>query len=62
LSIDNAALQLSVAVQTYTIALFGPTEPASVLPINEKFLAIKSTTSKTRDILPEKVLEKIWGG
>ncbi|MHC5829111.1 MAG: glycosyltransferase family 9 protein, partial [Nostoc sp.] len=28
LSTDSAALQLSVAVQTYTIALFGPTNPA----------------------------------
>jgi ADP-heptose:LPS heptosyltransferase len=62
LSIDNGALQLSVAVQTYTIALFGPTDPAKVLPKNEKFLAIKSTTGKTQDILPEKVLAKIWGG
>jgi ADP-heptose:LPS heptosyltransferase len=62
LSIDNGALQLSVAVQTYTIALFGPTDPAKVLPKNEKFLAIKSTTGKTEDILPEKVLAKIWGG
>ncbi len=62
LSTDSAALQLSVAVQTYTIALFGPTEPAKLLPKNDKFLAIKSPTGKTADISPNAVLEKVWGG
>jgi ADP-heptose:LPS heptosyltransferase len=62
LSTDSAALQLSVAVQTYTIALFGPTDPAKLLPKNDKFLAIKSPTGKTVDISPNDVLEKIWGG
>ncbi|MFN6559565.1 MAG: glycosyltransferase family 9 protein [Nostoc sp. ChiSLP01] len=62
LSTDSAALQLSVAVQTYTIALFGPTDPAKLLPKNDKFLAIKSPTGKTADISPKTVLEKIWGG
>ncbi|MBD2514855.1 glycosyltransferase family 9 protein [Nostoc sp. FACHB-973] len=62
LSTDSAALQLSVAVQTYTIALFGPTDPAKSLPKNDKFLAIKSPTGKTADISPNAVLEKIWGG
>ncbi|RCJ22639.1 glycosyltransferase [Nostoc sp. ATCC 43529] len=62
LSTDSAALQLSVAVQTYTIALLGPTEPAKLLPKNDKFLAIKSPTGKTADISPNAVLEKVWGG
>ncbi|MGF2035526.1 MAG: glycosyltransferase family 9 protein [Nostoc sp. CmiVER01] len=62
LSTDSAALQLSVAVQTYTIALFGPTDPTELLPKNEKFLAIKSPTGKTADVSPNAVLEKIWGG
>ncbi|MBD0385562.1 MAG: glycosyltransferase family 9 protein, partial [Nostoc sp. C3-bin3] len=62
LSTDSAALQLSVAVQTYTIALFGPTDPARLLPKNEKFLAIESPTGQTADISPNTVLEKIWGG
>jgi ADP-heptose:LPS heptosyltransferase len=62
LSTDSAALQLSVAVQTYTIALFGPTDPAKLLPKNDKFLAIKSPTGKTVDISPNDVLEKIWAG
>ncbi|MDF5706238.1 MAG: glycosyltransferase family 9 protein [Nostoc sp. S4] len=62
LSTDSAALQLSVAVQTYTIALLGPTDPAKLLPKNDKFLAIKSPTGKTADISPNAVLEKIWDG
>jgi ADP-heptose:LPS heptosyltransferase len=62
LSTDSPALQLSVAVQTYTIALFGPTDPAKLLPKNDKFLAIASPTGKTADISPNAVLEKIWGG
>lgn len=62
LSTDSAALQLSVAVQTYTIALFGPTDPAKLLPKNDKFLAIESPTGKTADVSPNAVLEKIWAG
>lgn len=59
---DSAPMHLSVAVQTYTIALFGPTEPAKLLPNSDKFLAIKSNTGKMKDISPKLVLEKIWGG
>ncbi|MEH2081719.1 MAG: glycosyltransferase family 9 protein [Nostoc sp.] len=62
LSTDSAALQLSVAVQTYTITVFGPSNPAKLLPKNDKFLAIESLTGKTADISPNTVLEKIWGG
>lgn len=62
LSTDSAALQLSVAVQTYTITLLGQTDPAKLLPKNDKFLAIKSPTGKMADISPNTVLEKIWGG
>lgn len=59
---DSASMQLGVAVQTYTIALFGPTDPAKLLPKSEKFLAIKSSTGDTKDVSPEAVLEKIWRG
>ncbi|OUL34901.1 glycosyltransferase family 9 protein [Nostoc sp. 106C] len=62
LTTNSVALQVSVAVQTYTIALFGATEPAQLLPNSEKFLAIKSPTGKLADISPKVVLEKIWGG
>ncbi|CEJ43261.1 glycosyltransferase family 9 protein [Umezakia ovalisporum] len=62
LSPDDPLLHLSVAVQTYTIALFGPTSPAQLLPRSDKFLAIKSPTGVIADISPDLVLEKIWGG
>lgn len=61
LSTDSVPLQLSVAVQTYTIALFGPTDPTRLLPKSDKFLAIKSSTGKVADIPPKTILEKIWG-
>lgn len=56
---DSAPMHLGVAVQTYTIALFGSTEPAQLLPKNEKFLAIKSPTGKISDISAQAVLEKM---
>ncbi len=59
---DSAPMHLSVAVQTYTVALFGSTDPSKLLPQSEKFLAIKSPTGKMEDISPKVVLEKIWGG
>ncbi|BAY25496.1 family 9 glycosyl transferase [Calothrix sp. NIES-2100] len=62
LTTDSVTLQLSVAVQTYTIALFGATDPAPLLPQSEKFLAIKSSTGALADISPQVVLEKLWGG
>ncbi|MCX7594716.1 MAG: glycosyltransferase family 9 protein [Fischerella sp.] len=59
---DSPAMHLAVAVQTYTIALFGSAEPAKLLPKSDKYLAIKSPTGKIADISPNTVLEKIWGG
>jgi ADP-heptose:LPS heptosyltransferase len=58
---DSAPLYLAVAVQTYTIALFGPTEPQKLLPPSDRFIGIKSPTTKISDISPQVVLEKIWG-
>ena len=59
---DSTPLHLAVAVQTYTIALFGPTEPQKLLPVSDRFLAIKSPSTKISDISPQTVLERIWGG
>ncbi|ARV62225.1 glycosyltransferase [Nostocales cyanobacterium HT-58-2] len=59
---DSAPMHTSVAVQTYTLALFGPTDPAKLLPKSDKFIAIKSPTGKMADISPKIVLEKILGG
>ena len=59
---DSAPMHLAVAVQTYTIALFGPTEPQKLLPASDRFLAIKSPTMKMADISPQAVLERVWCG
>lgn len=59
---DSTPMHLAVAVQTYTIALFGPTEPQKLLPQSDRFIGIKSPTTKVSDISPQAVLDKVWGG
>lgn len=59
---DSAPMHLAVAVQTYTIALFGPTDPAKLLPTGDRYIGIKSPTGNMADISPDMVLEKVWGG
>lgn len=59
---DSAPMHLAVAVQTYTVALFGPTEPKKLLPQSDRFIAIKSPSTKMADISPQAVLERVWGG
>jgi ADP-heptose:LPS heptosyltransferase len=59
---DSAPMHLAVAVQTYTLALFGPTDPRKLLPDSPRFVGIKSLTSKMSDISPNTVMEKVWGG
>lgn len=59
---DSATMQLAVAVQTYTIALFGPTEPRKLLPQSERFLAVKSPTIRMADIPYRAVMERVWSG
>ncbi len=56
----NSSMYLSVAVQTYTIALFGSTKPEEVLPQSDKIIAIESPSGKIADISPKTVLEKIF--
>jgi ADP-heptose:LPS heptosyltransferase len=58
---DSAPMQLAVAVQTYTVALFGPTNPETSLPASDKFIGIKSPTGNITDISPQLVLEKLGG-
>jgi len=59
---DSAPMQLAVAVQTYTLALFGDNEPKKMLPESNRFIGIKSLSGKMADIAPQTVLEKVWGG
>lgn len=59
---DSAPMHLAVAVKTFTMALFGPTDPEKLLPASNRFVGIKSLTGKMSDIAPATVLEKIWAG
>ncbi len=59
---NSAPMQLAVAVGTYTIALFGPSDPQKLLPNNGRSIAIKSRTGKIADIPPSDILERIWKG
>jgi ADP-heptose:LPS heptosyltransferase len=59
---DSAPMHLSVAVGTYTIALFGPTDAKKLLPQNDQCVGIQSPTGAIADIQPEAVLKQIWRG
>ncbi len=58
---DSAPMHLAVALKVYTLALFGPTDPAKLLPKGDRFLGIKSPTGLMADIDPKAVLSKVWG-
>ncbi len=61
LSTDSTPVQVAVAVNTYTIALFGSTDSKKQLPgENNNCLAIQSSSNKIADIKPETVLKKMW--
>jgi ADP-heptose:LPS heptosyltransferase len=57
---DSTPMHLSVAVGTYTIALFGPTEAEKLLPQNERYVSVQSSTGAIADIKPEDVLKQVW--
>ncbi len=60
---DSIPMHLSVAVETYTIALFGPTDAKKLLPSeSENYIGIQSPTGKIADLKPETILEQIWRG
>lgn len=63
LCLDSVPMHLSVAVGTYTIALFGATEARKLLPPkSDRSLGIQSPTGNIADIKPEMVLEQLWRG
>ncbi len=58
---DSAPMHLSVAVGTYTIALFGPTEAKKLLPPNnDSYIGIQSPSEEIGDIQVEDILKQIW--
>jgi ADP-heptose:LPS heptosyltransferase len=58
---NSGPMHLAVAVGTYTFALFGPNDPAKLIPANSKAVAIKSHTGIMADIPPADILAKVWG-
>jgi len=58
---DSAPMHLAVAVQTYTIGLFGPTNPTKSLPQSDRVRSVKSPTDQMADIDPATVIAQIWG-
>ncbi|NEO33355.1 MAG: glycosyltransferase family 9 protein [Symploca sp. SIO3C6] len=58
---DSTPMHIAVAVGTYTIALFGPTEANKLLPASNHCIGLQSSTGWIADIEPEEVLKKIWG-
>lgn len=59
---DSAPMHLAVAVGTYAIALFGPTEAKKLLPQSDRSVGIQSSTRSITDIPPEEVLKQVWSG
>lgn len=59
---ESTPMYLAVAVQTYTVALFGATEPLQLLPPSDRFISFKSPTGKVADISPQLVMERVWSG
>lgn len=62
LCVNSVPMQLAIALQVYTLALFGSTNPEKRLPKNDKFQSIQSSTGNIADISPEHILATIWGG
>ncbi len=59
---NSIAMHLAVALDVYTLALFGESDPNKLLPKSDKFQAIPSSTGQLADIEPQTVLERVWGG
>jgi ADP-heptose:LPS heptosyltransferase len=60
---DSGPMHISVAVGTFTIALFGPTQVSKLLPPDQdRYRGIQSPTGKISDIQPETLLQEIWRG
>jgi len=59
---EGKSMHLAIAVKTYTLVLFGASDPKKLMPDSPRCLGIKSLTGKMPDISPQTVLEKVWGG
>jgi ADP-heptose:LPS heptosyltransferase len=58
---DSAPMHIGVAVGTALVALFGPTDPAHLLPSSDKIKAVQSAEGQPISAIPpEEVLAAIW--
>ncbi|XFA73726.1 glycosyltransferase family 9 protein [Thermosynechococcaceae cyanobacterium Okahandja] len=59
---DSGPMHIGVAVGTPLVALFGPTDPAKLLPPDPRFRALKSPTGNMADIPVSAVIEAACHG
>lgn len=63
---DCYVMQLAIALNVFTLAMLGASEPSRVLPKpaqdDPRAVGIQSASSRLADLKPEAVLEKVWGG
>jgi ADP-heptose:LPS heptosyltransferase len=55
-------MHLAVATQTPLVALFGPTDPARLLPSEGPFRAVKAADGVIDSIPAEQILQVIFPG
>jgi ADP-heptose:LPS heptosyltransferase len=58
---NSVPMHLAIALQVYTLALFGATDSTQFLPKSDKFVGIQGNRNLA-DIPPEQILQKVWGG
>jgi ADP-heptose:LPS heptosyltransferase len=56
---DSAPMHVAIALGTYTIALFGPTDPAKLMPNSDKYVPLRAPSEQIADITPAQILEKL---
>jgi ADP-heptose:LPS heptosyltransferase len=57
---DSAPMHLAIALETPTIALFGPTQASKLIPpAGDRVIAVQSPTKAIADIVPESILDNI---
>ncbi len=59
---DSGPMHIGVAVGTPLVALFGPTDPAKLLPPDPRFRAVKAATGNMADIPVSAVIEAACRG
>ncbi|MEN9204798.1 MAG: glycosyltransferase family 9 protein [Thermostichales cyanobacterium BF4_bins_65] len=59
---DSAPMHLAVATQTPLVALFGPTDPARLLPKEGPYRYVKANGGAIETITPDQVIQTIFPG